>query len=72
MQQEASNDMPECTSNAADLTSVALPAIALTSLPSAKLSAFMVLEKLLADLSYATLAFRGYEWFESHLYQLSA
>lgn len=57
---------------AADLTSIALPAIAFTSLPSAKLSAFMVLEKLLADLSYATLAFQGYEWFEPHLYQLSA
>lgn len=57
---------------AADFTSVALPAIAFTSLPPAKLSAFMVLAKLLADLSYATLAFRGYEWFESHLYPLSA
>lgn len=57
---------------AADLTSVALPAIAFTPLPSPKLSAFLVLEKLLADLSYATLAFRGYGWFESHLYPLSA
>ena len=47
---------------AGDLASVFLRLVAFTSLPSAKMSTFVVREKLLAGLSHATLAFRRCEW----------
>ena len=66
MQPGDSDGMPECTFmlRAGDLTSVLLRLVAFTSLPSAKMSTFVVREKLLAGLSHTTLAFRRCEWMD--------